>query len=220
MSIVSVTSFAALSASNMWSLAASALLALMLRPQCLLCADLKNVTGSVFVEGDLDILPLAFGDFNSDKLTDLIVLHSGDRSKLSILLAQPQTFSLASDKYFSGLSEARDRHLTCTFEERDVLGVAPADFDGDGGMDLAVSLREIGKKDQDRVEVVILWGDHDQETDQHRLVCQAKAEREKVLLTLEMEAEPLVVDANGDNVADLYSQTNGTRLGEMWQVCE
>ncbi len=37
---------------------------------------LNNVTHNVFSQGDLDIMPVAFGDFNSDKLTDLFVVHS------------------------------------------------------------------------------------------------------------------------------------------------
>lgn len=61
---------------------------------------LRNVTSSVFGE-DLPggILPLAFGDFNSDKLTDLLVMTG--TSTLSILLAKPQTFAMESGTYFN-----------------------------------------------------------------------------------------------------------------------
>lgn len=45
---------------------------------CLSSSLLRNETDSVF-GSDVVILPLAFGDFNSDKLTDLIVIDAKDR---------------------------------------------------------------------------------------------------------------------------------------------
>ncbi len=38
-------------------------------------SELRNVTSEVF-GNDLDVLPLAFGDFNSDKFTDIIVMNN------------------------------------------------------------------------------------------------------------------------------------------------
>lgn len=38
-------------------------------------SELRNVTSEVFGH-DLDVLPLAFGDFNSDKFTDIIVMNN------------------------------------------------------------------------------------------------------------------------------------------------
>ena len=70
--------------------------------ECVFGALLRNVTESVFGE-DPGYLPMAFGDFNSDKLTDLFVVKSenGQRSTLSVLLAKPQTFAMESGTYFN-----------------------------------------------------------------------------------------------------------------------
>ena len=55
------------------------------------CSDLTAVTEAVF--GDeahsKQLIPAAFGDFNSDKLTDLIVFDSYGRS-VAVLLASEQ----------------------------------------------------------------------------------------------------------------------------------
>ena len=85
---------------------------------------LKNVTHNIFGD-EVAILPLAFGDFNSDKLTDLIVLDQADRSKLSVLLARSQTFSLGPDKYFDPPTEAKKNGLLCYLNGRDVISAAP-----------------------------------------------------------------------------------------------
>ena len=68
---------------------------------------LRNETSPVFGSPSPTSLPLAFGDFNSDKLTDLIVLDSLDRSKVSVLLAQEQTLSMQEEKYFLTAEQAR-----------------------------------------------------------------------------------------------------------------
>ncbi len=186
---------------------------LLLLPSFTCGSELKNVTSSVFGRDDLALLPLAFGDFNSDKLTDLVALHARDRSRLSVLLAQPQTFSLSAEEvYFSGTAEARTRHLTCSFDDHDVVGVAPADLDGDGGMDLAVSLRRVGDGGSAPLHLQVLWGEHDQEAGHHRLVCPLEAAKRGLEVSVGMEAEPLVLDGNGDNISDLYGQANKTRL--------
>ena len=51
--------------------------------------DLRNITDSVFGSEENSFLPAAFGDFNSDKLTDIIVLKK-DRKSVAVLLASEQ----------------------------------------------------------------------------------------------------------------------------------
>ena len=56
------------------------------------CSDLTAVTQAVFGEDALskELIPAAFGDFNSDKLTDLIVFDSQGRT-VAVLLASEQS---------------------------------------------------------------------------------------------------------------------------------
>lgn len=67
---------------------------------------LKNVTNSVFHDKGKGILPLAFGDFNSDKLTDIVVTTQS-KEKITVLLARFTTFSIGSSKYFDNLDKVR-----------------------------------------------------------------------------------------------------------------
>ena len=58
----------------------------------------------------------------------------------------------------------------------------------------------------------ILWGDHNQADNVHKLVCPGtETGGSSVSISLSMDSEPLVIDGNGDNVADLFGSTNGTR---------
>ena len=106
--------------------------------------QLKNITKNIF--GDhVEKLPVAFGDFNSDKLTDLFVINQ-DRNKLSILLATEQTFSsvLTSHTYFQFPSEVDKKKLKleCAFNDIKIESIIPGDFDGDGGMDVFVTITD------------------------------------------------------------------------------
>ena len=108
--------------------------------------QLKNITKNIFGSGDhVEMLPVAFGDFNSDKLTDIFVLNQ-DRNKLSILLAREQTFTLAltSRTYFQFPSEVDKKKLKleCTLNNVKIESVIPGDFDGDGGMDVFVTIKD------------------------------------------------------------------------------
>ncbi len=101
---------------------------------------LRDVTSSVFgANADLELLPLAFGDFNSDRRTDLFVTDD-ERNRIIVLLASTQdAFTIAAEeKYFSNAFDAKKAGQICSFDTDDVIAAAPADFDGDGGMDVAV----------------------------------------------------------------------------------
>ena len=77
-------------------------------------ATSKNVTKEIFGD-ELNYLPVAFGDFNSDKLTDLLVITS-NRKTLFVLLAEgEELFSkpFSSHIYFKMPSKIDKRRLTC-----------------------------------------------------------------------------------------------------------
>ncbi len=63
--------------------------------------------------------------------------------------------------------------------------------------------------------IYILWGDHDESSKRHALLCPNKGSSVQIVMT----AQPLVIDKDGDNVADLYGETktaNGTISRGIW----
>ena len=112
-------------------------------------ATSKNVTKEIFGD-ELNFLPVAFGDFNSDKLTDLFVI-AVDRKTIYVLLAEgEELFSkpFSSHIYFKMPSKIGKRKLKCTFNNKIIESVIPGDFDGDGGMDLFVLTSKIDTEDE------------------------------------------------------------------------
>ena len=115
--------------------------------------QLKNITEQVFGQ-DVNLLPVAFGDFNSDKLTDLFVINE-DRTKISILLAQEETFSsvLTSHTYFISPSKVDKKKLKleCTLNNAVIHALIPGDFVGDGGMDVFVLIKSDDSEEENMV---------------------------------------------------------------------
>ena len=114
------------------------------------CDEVRNITTQIFGEKP-QILPLAFGDFNSDKLTDVIAINE-DRTKISILLAEEQTFTsslISHHTYFKDPAKVDKKKLKieCNFNDEIIESVAPGDFDGDGGMDLFVLVKREDEED-------------------------------------------------------------------------
>ncbi len=113
------------------------------------------------------------------------------------------------------------RIFSACIAQGSITSAVPADFDGDGGMDLLLTLR-MGADDSDDADAsddadghhalhgMILWGNHDDEG-RHELTCledQPQAWRK----VFPLAAEPLVFDYNYDYVADLLTVSrNGTR---------
>lgn len=124
-------------------------------------------------------------------------------------MAKPQTLSIGSENYFKTVpAEIRHAHLSCTFNSYDILSAAPADFDGDGGMDILVVAKDLDTDKEvsgSKVWGLVLWGEHDESNNTHVIRCD-----ESKMIKLEMDLQPLVVDANGDNIADLFTSVNQT----------
>lgn len=140
------------------------------------CSDItKLVFGSV-----RDVRPAAFGDFNSDELTDVFVTRGG--------LAQHKTVEvlLAADEE----PFLRGSDLKCNFS-RPVTSVVPGDFDGDAFMDvLVVTADSLGSSD---TYVHIVWGGVSP------LNCSAASEP-----LLHMQGQPLAIDYDQDMIIDLF----------------
>ena len=147
-----------------------------------------NITDFVFGE-NTKFLPAAFGDFNSDKLTDMFVLTK-DMKTVKVLMSHtdPPLFREPANG------------PSCTFESLLIVSVVPGDFDGNGGMDVLII--SFGKETK-TYNVFILWGSLKNMT----FECPPE---DKPLLKL--SGQPLVMDVNGDMIPDLFGEDeNGTR---------
>lgn len=134
------------------------------------CSDITSaVFGSV-----LDGMPAAFGDFNSDELTDVFMLRN---NTVEIFLAAEQE---------PLLRPAPD--LNCSFKKH-VTSVVPGDFDGDVFMDVLVTTFV----NATTTYAHILWGGNG------HLNC---SDEENPLI--EMREQPLALDYNQDMIIDLF----------------
>lgn len=141
----------------------------------------SDITNAVFGKV-LDGMPAAFGDFNSDELTDVFVLTK-DAKTLEILLASDQEPLL------------QPTNLTCSFKNI-VTSVVPGDFDGDVFMDVLVTTLE-----NKLTNVHILWGGTG------AMNCSDETKP-----VIKMHGQPLTIDYNQDMIIDLFgSDIDGRR---------
>lgn len=144
----------------------------------------NDVTSSVFGTDNDEIFPVAFGDLNADKLTDVVTV-TRDKSSLVVLYSRQEAPYLQ-----------RNVHCNIRTEKNhtvEIVGVAPGDFNGDGLVDLAVTIEQRGTMDK---EVIILKGSAND------VVCDGGAEK----ITAIMVQEPLAADLNGDMIVDLIGE--------------
>ena len=100
--------------------------------------ELTNITAAVFGtnQANRSFIPAAFGDFNSDKLTDMVVLKDSEKTVAVLLATEQKVVSSGDDP---PLFVARpDSSLECNAPEGSIVSAVPADFDGDGGLDLMI----------------------------------------------------------------------------------
>lgn len=136
----------------------------------------SNITPAVF-GNVLDGMPAAFGDFNSDELTDVFMLRKNGTTVEIFLAAEQEPLLRPSS------------NLSCTFRHI-VVGVVPGDFDGDVFMDVLVITHD---SKRNLSLGYILWGGNG------RLNC---TNEEEPLLT--MNGQPLALDYNNDMIIDLF----------------
>ena len=150
-----------------------------------------NFTEYVFGT-NTNFLPAAFGDFNSDKLTDLFVVTE-DGKTLEVLISQPEPPLMLASGPNGGPS--------CTYKSISILNVAPGDFDGNGAMDVMIVSYNATAA---RYQVYILWGN----LKEMSLECGSE---DAPVIT--MSGQPLVMDYNGDMIPDLFGEDeNKTRM--------
>ncbi|XP_071445783.1 T-cell immunomodulatory protein isoform X2 [Hetaerina americana] len=149
------------------------------------CCEANDITNLVF-GNVVDRMPAAFGDFNSDKLTDMFVIQK-DSKAVEVFLGSSQEPLLRPSNY------------SCEFKTLHLTSVVPGDFDGDGNMDILItSLKRSAAK---FTLVHILWGG------MNHINC---TKEEKPIM--KMKGQPLVLDFNQDMIADLFGMDiNGSR---------
>ncbi|XP_014602937.1 PREDICTED: T-cell immunomodulatory protein [Polistes canadensis] len=138
----------------------------------------SDITTAVF-GNVLDGMPAAFGDFDSDELTDVFMVRK-DGKTVQVFLAAEQEPLLRPDD-----------NLKCSFEEP-VTSVVPGDFDGDVFMDILVTTTNSTTK---LTDVYILWGGNKDSVVQ--LNCTTR-------LLFSMQGQPLALDYNQDMIIDLF----------------
>ncbi|XP_011309533.1 T-cell immunomodulatory protein [Fopius arisanus] len=135
----------------------------------------SDITAAVF-GNVLDGMPAAFGDFDSDELTDVFILRN-NATTLEILLASDQEPLL------------RPTNLNCPFKNL-VTSVVPGDYDGDVFMDILVTTYS---REDSLTHVHIIWGGLGP------LQCPTES-----LPILKMQGQPLTMDYNQDMIIDLF----------------
>ncbi|XP_059369851.1 T-cell immunomodulatory protein-like isoform X2 [Carassius carassius] len=150
---------------------------------------LQDVTSDLFGTDNVGTVA-AFGDFNSDKQTDIFIIRN--HSELLIFLADLKA------PYFKPKVQLTKEAFPGDFT---ITSVVPGDYDGDSQMDVLLTGHR--KESISKTVVFIFWG-HNQTLDQtHR-----------VELNRTFDDQPLVMDFNGDMIPDIFGS-----VGVSSQVC-
>uniref|UniRef100_A0AAX7VSE5 T-cell immunomodulatory protein TIP C2 domain-containing protein n=1 Tax=Astatotilapia calliptera TaxID=8154 RepID=A0AAX7VSE5_ASTCA len=134
---------------------------------------LQDVTADLFGPGNYGTVA-AFGDFNSDKQTDIFTIK--EQTDLVIFLAD------SKPPYFKPKVQAKN------ILGKNITSVVPGDYDGDSQMDVLLTA-----KNGQETEVFIFWG-HNQTLDIGG----------GIKLNHTFSDQPLVMDFNGDMIPDVF----------------
>lgn len=133
-----------------------------------------NAFGSI-----TDAVVSAFGDFNSDELTDVFATSDNGRTLKILLASDTEPLLQSSPK------------SNCVFSKLQITSIVPGDFDGDAYMDLLITTRT---EHPDVLGVYINWGGSDY------VNCTDEANAP----LLRMRGEPVALDYNQDMIIDLF----------------
>lgn len=121
----------------------------------------------------------AFGDFNSDELTDAFVIKN-DTSTVEVYLAYDKEPFLRPSIY------------TCNFSNFVITSIVPGDYDGDAYMDILLTTQNYNETSKQNA-VRILWGGR------NNLNCSEANDIKAITV-----GQPLVLDYNRDMILDLF----------------
>ncbi|XP_056134311.1 T-cell immunomodulatory protein isoform X2 [Lampris incognitus] len=143
---------------------------------------LQDVTADLFGSENFGTVA-AFGDFNSDKQTDIFVIK--EQTELVIFLADLKT------PYFKPQIHA----INFLPSDLIITSVVPGDYDGDSQMDVLLTAKP-KRESSNELTVFILWGNN-----------QTLDNGELLKLNKTFTDQPLVMDFNGDMVPDIFGIT-------------
>ncbi|KAM6980647.1 T-cell immunomodulatory protein [Aplochiton taeniatus] len=152
---------------------------------------LQNVTSDLFGLQNYGTVA-AFGDFNSDKQTDIFVIR--EQTELVIFLADLKA------PYFK--PKVR---ITRDVLPNDIIitSVVPGDYDGDSQMDVLLTTQP-RKETNPPTRVIIFWGNN-----------QTLDQSGRLELNATFLDQPLVMDFNGDMIPDIF----GVIANKSTEVC-
>ena len=152
-----------------------------------------DITKQVFKDETVDMFPVAVGDYDSDRVMDTIFL-SKNLSFFQIY------FGYSSSPYL------RPRAGFSCETNGKIVGLALADFTGDGVLDILTTIDEGSYK-----SVHVFKGNP------HKFECRGNAVQFDGNRTeLKVKDEPLIVDVNGDMIADLVGELQEEDGRKIW----
>lgn len=131
----------------------------------------------------------AFGDFNSDELTDAFIING---SNVEVLLAHDK------EPFF------RPSSYSCMFSNLKITSVVPGDYDGDAYMDIMLTTQDQNST-TDIHAVRILWGG------MPNLNCS-----DALMIKAITVGQPLVLDYNRDMILDLFGINSQSNTRVFW----
>lgn len=151
----------------------------------------RDITDSVFGTANSGVLA-AFGDFNSDKLTDLFLISS-DMHNLEFRVATGAKPSFEKSDVKCPVSGI-------------ITSVMPGDFDGDSIMDVLVTAK--AEPSSKELQTHIFWG---------KLHLGIDCENDTTLIK-SITHQPLLFDYEGDRVVDVLSVKHGddAKIRTVW----
>ncbi|KAM4596896.1 T-cell immunomodulatory protein [Fundulus diaphanus] len=149
---------------------------------------LQDVTAELFGT-DKHGTVAAFGDFNSDKQTDIFIIR--EQSELVIFLAD------STSPYFKPKVNISKDFLP---QDAVITSVVPGDYDGDSRMDVLLTAQINSPK----TSVFVFWGNNN-----------TLEKARGLTLNVTFTDQPLVMDFNGDMIPDVFGVTTSPKT----EVC-
>lgn len=144
----------------------------------------SDITNIVFDTAVPEGLIAAYGDFNSDELTDVFVIKNNFKT-VEILFAADEKPLLRPG-------------LSCEYDNLKITSVVPGDFDGDAFMDLMITAID---KRTDKLNVYMNWGG----------ATYMNCSNEDSPIIADLNGEPLALDYNKDMIIDLFGVTHDNK---------